>query len=400
VALLDTGDFSGEPNDAGRIKTRNLIDGMGTMRYDVINVGEKDLADGVPAYLSAIQGSKLAVTSASFLYRDSGDPVFAPFAVKSYTLPSGSALKIGYLGLSGFNSSFAKEGEKGRVVVMRQPSEGLKLNLAALRKRVDFVVLLANLNLRELEDTLKENPGVDLVLATYAGRVSPASSMETIAGVPVLYAGDQGKRLGEVRLTLGAAGGKPDLKAGHVWLTRRYPSDPGLQSLIDQTVAKVNEANRKMAEARGAAVPAVLPQPASPGRPAQGTVAAPGATTHLPFLTSPACQSCHGEAWQVYQASAHAHAFETLKKANQDYNPECVSCHVTGFNEPQGYLDARQTPELVNVQCEACHGNAAMHVRDPQKPFGAVPPRRCFGCHTKENSPDFVFFKYWEQIKH
>jgi len=212
--------------------------------------------------------------------------------------------------------------------------------------------------------------------------------------VPVLYAGDQGKRMGEVRLTQGASGEKPAMKADHVWLTRRYPSDPALQTLIDQTIAKVNEANRKMAEGRQAA-PAVLP-----ARTPQGTEPQPANPSHLPFLTTSACQSCHGDAWRVFEASAHAHAFETLKKANQDYNPECVSCHVTGFNEPQGFLDARQTPQLVNVQCEACHGNAAQHVRDPQKAFGAVPPRRCFGCHTKENSPDFVFFKYWEQIKH
>jgi hypothetical protein len=52
------------------------------------------------------------------------------------------------------------------------------------------------------------------------------------------------------------------------------------------------------------------------------------------------------------------------------------------------------------VQCEACHGNAFDHVQDPQRPFGNVPPRDCFTCHTKENSPDFVFFKYWQMIKH
>jgi hypothetical protein len=397
---MDSGDFSGEPNDAGRIKTRNLIQGMGSIGYDVLGVGERDLADGIPAFLEAVQAARLTSTSASFLYRDTGEPLFAPFAVKSYTA-GGRTVKVGYISLDSFNSAFAKEGAGGRVVIMRQPSEGLEATLTALRRRVDLVVLLANLNLRELEETLAAHPGVDLVLATFGGRISPAGALETIAGVPVLYAGDQGKRMGEVRLTLGKSADKHAMTSNHVWLTRRYPSEPKLQKLIDETIARVNEANRNMAQARAAPASAAggPPSPA-PARSRGAADPEPGTSPRQAFLTMTACQSCHGEAWQAYQASAHAHAFETLKKANQDYNPECVSCHVTGFNEPEGFLDARQTPHLINVQCEACHGNAAEHVRDPQRPFGAVPPRRCFGCHTKENSPDFVFFKYWEQIKH
>jgi hypothetical protein len=396
VALIDSGDFAGEPNDAGRIKTRNLIQGMGTIGYDALGVGERDLADGIAAFLEAAQAGPLPVTSASFLYRDTGEPLFAPFVIRSYKA-AGRSLKVGYLALDSFNSAFSREGPGGRVVIMREPSESLRTTLPALRSRVDVVVLLANLNLRDLEEVLAASPGVDLVLATFGGRLSPAGRLETIAGVPVLYAGDQGKRLGEVRLTLGAAKEKPSMTAGHVWLTRRYPSEPKLQKLIDETIARVNEAHRRMAEGTAASAVPAAPAPVRAGGIPQPE---PGTSPRLPFLTAQACQSCHGEAWQVYQASAHAHAFETLRKANQDYNPECVSCHVTGFNEPEGFLDARHTPNLVDVQCEACHGNAAEHVRDPQKAYGAVPPRRCFGCHTKENSPDFVFFKYWEAIKH
>ena len=118
------------------------------------------------------------------------------------------------------------------------------------------------------------------------------------------------------------------------------------------------------------------------------------------YLTAPQCKSCHEVEYSIYENSAHAHAFETLVRENQDYNAECIRCHVTGFETPRGFVNARLTPEMANVQCEACHGNASQHVLAPDKPYGSVPPRTCFTCHTKENSPDFVFFKYWDMIKH
>jgi hypothetical protein len=282
---------------------------------------------------------------------------------------------------------------------MRPPAEAVKSLLPSLRRRVDLVVILAHLGLRDLQETLGGAPGADLVLASFGGRLSPGAALESVAGVPVLYAGDQGKRLGELRLTFSGDARKPSVASGHVWLTRRYPSEPGLQSLIDETIAQVNDANRRLAQARMTPAPGASPR-ATP-RAGDPLLSSPvPAAGRKPFLTSVACESCHGDAHRVYEASAHARAFRTLREAKQDFNPECVSCHVTGFHEPEGFVDAHQTPTLVNVQCEACHGSAAEHVRDPQKPFGDVPPRRCFTCHTKENSPDFVFYKYWNLIKH
>ena len=31
-------------------------------------------------------------------------------------------------------------------------------------------------------------------------------------------------------------------------------------------------------------------------------------------------------------------------------------CHVVAYNEDGGYIDMELTPELKDVQCEACHG--------------------------------------------
>jgi hypothetical protein len=73
---------------------------------------------------------------------------------------------------------------------------------------------------------------------------------------------------------------------------------------------------------------------------------------------------------------------------------------VTGFGKPLGFQPARVSRRLANVQCEACHGSAALHLRDTSRPYGNVTPRACYTCHTKEHSPEFSFLKYWQAIKH
>lgn len=384
VVLVDTGDFSGEPDEAGAVKTGNLLSGMATMEYSVVNVGGRELAAGVPAFADAIRDQKVLYVSATYVDRDSREPLFPPFAIREYTTTGGLKMRVGFIGIDAFNSSFVRPKGDGGILVTLPPSDALARVLPKVRPNADMVVLLANLSVRELTGLLEGVAGVDLALASHGTRMSPGGALETFGSVPVLYSGDQGKRMGEVRVFLDAAQGTSRLEGQHVWLTRRYPALPGLQKLIDETIARVNDINRS----RAAQQPPVVP------------AAAEGAAEQRRFLTVEACRSCHAVEHEIWAASAHAHAFKTLVDANQDFNVECVSCHVTGFDTPGGFVNARRTPGLMNVQCEACHGDATGHVADLQKPYGDVPPRQCFTCHTKENSPDFVFFPYWDMIKH
>ena len=384
VVLVDTGDFAGEPDEAGAVKTGNLLSGMATMGYAVVNVGERELASGIPGFLKAIGDQKVVYMSSTFVDRDTQEPLFAPFAIKQVTTASGRNIKIGFIGLNAFNSTFVRAKGDGGFLVTLPPAEALARVLPKVRPNADMVVLLANLSVRELTTLLEQTRGIDLVLAAHGTRMSPGGALETVGGVPALYSGDQGKRLGEVRVFLNTQGAEARVEGHHVWLTRRYPALPELQTLIDTTIARVNEINRAKAAQ-------------------QEPVAAASATVQgvqKRYLTTEACRGCHAAEYETWAGSAHAHAFKTLIDANQDFNVECVSCHVTGFNNQGGFINAKRTPDLLNVQCEACHGDATEHVADLQKPFGDVPPRQCFTCHTKENSPDFVFFPYWDMIKH
>ena len=142
----------------------------------------------------------------------------------------------------------------------------------------------------------------------------------------------------------------------------------------------------------------------------------------------------------MFEKTPHAHATDTLVHLTppRHFDPECLSCHVTGW-EPQkyfpyesGYLGLKQTPDLVGNGCENCHGPAGRHaaaengeidVTDAEKEelragVAAEGWRRtkaisrarcsktgsvvdmCMRCHDLDNSPEFDFQTYWPKVKH
>lgn len=115
------------------------------------------------------------------------------------------------------------------------------------------------------------------------------------------------------------------------------------------------------------------------------------------YLGSDACASCHQNAFKVWKKSAHATAFETLQRIDRHHEDDCVSCHVTGWNDG-GYVSEKKTNHLKGVQCENCHGPGKDHVLNRKKM--AAPNHTCVSCHKGQHSPDFQMNDYWPKIKH
>ena len=105
------------------------------------------------------------------------------------------------------------------------------------------------------------------------------------------------------------------------------------------------------------------------------------------------CAGCHKEISDSWQNSRHAKAIESLKKSGQEGLPACVKCHVTGFEQPGGFIDYELTPEMAGVQCEECHGPGSEHVRKPtgQSMVKAPGIEACRRCHTKGQDPGFDY---------
>ena len=157
------------------------------------------------------------------------------------------------------------------------------------------------------------------------------------------------------------------------------------------------------------------------------------------FAGSEACADCHTAATEVFLQTPHHHATQTLVDLvpPRHFDPECLSCHVIGW-EPQkyfpfasGYLGLKETPEMIDNGCENCHGPAARHVaaengdidvddeelkelqatlrlkvvenegnKNGQEFAKGKVVQMCIQCHDPDNSPEFDFQLYWPHVKH
>ncbi|MFP6604023.1 MAG: multiheme c-type cytochrome [Pirellulaceae bacterium] len=152
------------------------------------------------------------------------------------------------------------------------------------------------------------------------------------------------------------------------------------------------------------------------------------------FTGSQVCGDCHTKAYEIWKKTPHARATDSLIKPpeRQDiarhFDPECLSCHVTGWNPQKyfpyqtGYWSLEKTFNMKGNGCENCHGPGSHHVAAESGDLGVDDQQRavlrkqmqltladarqnkCMECHDLDNSPDFhdpgAFETYWKEVEH
>ena len=113
---------------------------------------------------------------------------------------------------------------------------------------------------------------------------------------------------------------------------------------------------------------------------------------HNGYVSATACQRCHEQEYLQWSATRHAFAYETLLKKERYFDPNCVSCHTTGFGYQTGFEIGDEASEFKGVQCETCHGPGKQHVSNPKKENIrlAAETSLCLTCHDTKHSPGFA----------
>jgi hypothetical protein len=108
----------------------------------------------------------------------------------------------------------------------------------------------------------------------------------------------------------------------------------------------------------------------------------------LTYAGSQSCKACHEPQYAKWRRTPHAHAYATLEEVGSQFDPECVVCHVVGMDYQSGFVSAEETPQLKDVGCEICHGPGSEHV----KTLAATtdPKSTCIDCHTPEHSGEYA----------
>jgi hypothetical protein len=100
------------------------------------------------------------------------------------------------------------------------------------------------------------------------------------------------------------------------------------------------------------------------------------------FVGIQACAECHEDSVTFWKKTGHAGAYKTLSDDFKEFNLDCVSCHVTGYEQPGGST-VTFVENLKDVQCEECHGPGSKHVETEEAEFIVLKPTEdlCKKCH-------------------
>ena len=406
LVAMDLGGQEKRFGAQAEIKFNTALQSLITMGYSAVGFGPQDLRmDLLSVVINWDAGqSPFVSANVAILGFDSG-------FTRRYRVIDAGGMRIGVTTVLGEKQVARFENSDELTVV--DPAQALAEVLPELRAaHCDQLVLLSFADPDQTKQLARQFPEFDWVV-TAGGAEEPPNTPSKIEGTTA-HLVEVGHKAMYVAVVGLYKDGSTPWRYQRVPLDARFADDPAIHQLF---VAYQRQLQTLGLEGLG-----IKPVPHPSGR---------------EFAGSDTCVDCHTAADEVYIHTTHAHALATLQNLNPPrcYDPECISCHVTGW-DPQkyfpyvsGYLSEQLTPQMANNGCENCHGPAAEHVaaengdidvddaglerlraqlrievvenegnKDDQV-FGHV-VQKCMQCHDLDNSPDFDFQKYWPDVKH
>ena len=372
---MDAGDLLNEDEEipetvmeSAMIKADSMAQIFSHIGVDAVNIGEKDLALGVPRLKELETKWNFPFVSAN-LVDPNGAPIFKKYVVKDV-----NGKKVAILGLISDAKEVVSQVEKatGGTVSVQDPLEAAGSIVSELSGKVDYIIALAYQKTTYDWRLARRVEGIDLIVGSLD---KTKTEKPTKAGSTLMVrAGEKGQYQGLLEVTFN--GEKTDSNS-LIPLSEDKPADPEVKAMIaaynDKIVALYGGSN------------------------------AGGSSDTTVALRSLSCEPCHTEMVQKWQSSDHAKAYSTLVGKSKQFDPSCLACHTTLFEKPGGFTMKQQQPELMNVQCESCHGLATDHLKDMTSiPVADPPIETCIKCHTADRCPDFEkdYESIWMKIAH
>ncbi len=378
------------------IKFQTTVSGLKTIGYEAIGYGPDDLRLSAGELLSAAIGID-------------GKP--APFVCANVNILGQTApLKViesggKKIGLTAVLGKAHQRGITSDEIELTDPDAALGKVLPKLKDaECDVYVLLAHTGMDDSKRLGKKYPLFDLVV-TAGSAGEPAHRLEAMEGTDgqLVQVGTKGMYVSAVGVFEGDG---PRFRLQRTPLDGRFPDSKEMLALM--------ASYQQQLEAVGLAGLEVKPLPHPSGR---------------TFVGSAACADCHEEEYEIWKETPHAHGTDSIvnpaerSEIPRHHDPECLSCHVTGWNPQEyypyksGYESLEGSKAMTQMGCENCHGPGSHHVAaengelDDEDKYRAemvltlkAARDTCLQCHDLDNSPDFhlegAFEKYWERVKH
>lgn len=394
VLLVDSGNILFKKDKKEKLRHQDRVSAKAiqemyrAMGYTAMAVGPRDLLDGVGGILEGLSSGTPWVSANVFTTDDS--PLFPPWIIFEE-----DGLRIGVIGLTGPAN---RQHEAFHVVPWRSvlPDIVERLSLSC-----DFLILLSNMDDDDNRALAAEFPEICLLISanTKKGNMVPTRDNRTL----VTQTHTRGKYFGSVTIhpdspfwehpplaensstanqppaqsRRAESEEVPQNEEGFSYrfrsLTSRIPDSPAIREIISELKSNISSNNQQLQS-----LPSVRHM-----------------TNGLVGLSN--CVECHKAQWDFWKQTRHAEAYITLVEKDQQYNLDCLPCHVT--HQPGG-TDGNSSHYLLNlpddfrsVGCEMCHGSAASHATKSagENSFPESPEKSCLICHTQDMDPSFSF---------
>jgi hypothetical protein len=405
VAAIDVGGLVRRFGKQAEIQFGISADALKTMGYGAVGFG--------PAELRLSAGEIVAAVAAA----NPADTIFVSANVNLFGLTpkvriiEAGGMKLGITAVLG--KEYQQQVNNSEVEIV--PADVALRAVMGQLKGCDVRILLANATTDEAKALARQFPTFDLVVEA-GGADLPLEQPEKIAGTKARLI-EVGNKAQYVIVAGFYDNPKQPVRFQRVALDSRFGDSPEMKQFMTTYQAQL--------EQRGWRDLGLKPVPHPRSK--------KGDKLAGQFASAESCKECHPTEWGIWSKSKHAQATESLAKLDppRQYDPECISCHSTGWNPGEffpylsGFDSLKKTPELAGNSCDNCHGPGAAHVAAEK---GSNQSRRdaerealkltvefardnvCAKCHDHDNSPNFTAKDkqgrdnfdtiYWPQIAH
>lgn len=421
------------------------------MNYDAVAVGKNDLAAGLSFLQDQAARAKFAWLSANLVSKSDLRPLFPASLIRQV-----GSLSVGVIGLTGHDGSIRfGENEDAVLLPWQKALPDIVANLAA---RCDLLILLSNNVMNENQAIAESFPDIHIIIQSTprSGNIVPQLKNKSL----IAQTGKQGKYLGWMSIdwqkskTWGRLGATKELATKKLELDgingrmsrieRRekkedLPANKSYQALLasrDRLLSEIiflenelhdlKESGQTPSTYENHFIPLEVNLPDQPEvkkivETAKLSVNQAGRSQADQSATSPAlpelqleklvftgwkgCAACHSPQTTFWEKTAHASAYQTLSEEEQQFNLDCLPCHVTAeYKDIKISNDASVLlalpVQLQQVGCEVCHGPGKKHTAtlDPADIVRIPEISICIRCHTSERDEEFTYDNDIERI--
>ncbi len=403
---LDAGGLIKRYGQQAQVKYRRAIESLIELGYRGVGFGVRDLRMDLLGVAINLEEAKNPLTSANIDLLGFNKP---------WRVTESGGLKFGFTCVM-TDSLTANLGANPDITVTKAQAALEKVTPELVAQKCDHLVLMVYGTGDEARELARQFPDYRWVVSA-VGADEPPHQVEKIEGTES-YLIEVGHK-GMYAVTIGLYPGEATpFRYQKVPLDHRFEDSPAMQRMLTEYQDELKTFGY---EGLG-----VKPQ-----------LHASANITESKFAGSAACADCHYEEYEIWENTPHSHATKTIVDLEpaRHFDPECLSCHATGWNPQKyhpyvsGYVSLDETPHLNAQGCENCHGPGAMHAavengdldvpeekaealrlalrlvigenegnKEGQQLGKAV--NNCLECHDLDNSPDFDFQEYWQHVKH